>query len=324
VLPKLPDEELFQTLRVLPAAYQDWIESQSAKTPALSEFTAPAHEALSHCSATQKRIEAGIRLLEKNQDALNAFRFANEAMYLQRIHTQYARRTLKDWDKIDRVENRSWRMFQLAFILINLPGITEFDHPERRESPEALADLLWFPTGGGKTEAYLGLTAYVLALRRLQGEIEGRSGEDGVAVLMRYTLRLLTLQQFQRATALMCAAEQIRRNDQNLWGKNPFRIGLWVGYSTTPNATERSQQVAKSLKSGEKVAFSSPLQLTHCPWCGSAIDKKANLEFFLNPACPHSRNAGAALYGNLCFRHSLKIGVDSRLCCLSCRCPKTV
>jgi hypothetical protein len=328
-LAELPDEELFQTLRVLPAAYQDWIETQSAKTLALSEFTVPADEALSHCTATQKRIEAGIRLLENNQAALKAFRFANQAMYLQRIHTQYAekRRTLKNWNnlaEIDRVENRSWRMFQLAFILINLPGITEFDHPERSESPEALADLLWFPTGGGKTEAYLGLTAYVLALRRLQGEIEGRSGEDGVAVLMRYTLRLLTLQQFQRATALMCAAEQIRRNDQNLWGKNPFRIGLWVGYSTTPNATERSQQVAKSLKSGEKVAFSSPLQLTHCPWCGSAIDKKANLEFFLNPACPHSRNAGAALYGNLCFRHSLKIGVDSRLCCLSCRCPKTV
>jgi hypothetical protein len=172
-------------------------------------------------------------------------------MYLQRIHTQYARRTLKNWDnlaEIDRVENRSWRLFQLAFILINLPGITEFDHPERRESPEALADLLWFPTGGGKTEAYLGLTAYVLALRRLQGEIEERSGEDGVAVLMRYTLRLLTLQQFQRATALMCAAEKIRRNDQNLWGKNPFRIGLWVGYSTTPNTTERSQQVAKLFK----------------------------------------------------------------------------
>jgi len=281
-LAELPDEELFQTLRVLPAAYQGWIKNQAAKinTPALSEFTTPAHDALSHCAATQSRIEVGIRLLENNQVALSAFRFANEAMYLQRIHTQYAekRRTLKDWDNIDRVENRSWRIFQLAFILINLPGITEFDHPERSESPEALADLLWFPTGGGKTEAYLGLTAYVLALRRLQGEIEGRSGEYGVAVLMRYTLRLLTLQQFQRATALMCATEKIRRNAQNIWGKNPFRIGLWVGYSTTPNTTERSQQVAKSLKSGEKVAFSSPLQLTHCPWCGSAIDKKANLE----------------------------------------------
>jgi len=287
-LAQFSDEYLFQSLRVLPAAYQNWIQIQDAKinTPALSEFSESAHKALSHCSATKKRIEAGIRLLETNPLALQAFRFANEAMYLQRVHSQYAekRRTLKNWDnfaEIDIVENRSWRIFQLAFILINLPGITDFNHPERSDSPEALADLLWFPTGGGKTEAYLGLTAYVLALRRLQGDIEGRSGEYGVAVLMRYTLRLLTLQQFQRATALMCAAEKIRRNAKNpeKWGKNPFRIGLWVGYSTTPNSTERSQQVAKSLKSGEKVDFSSPLQLTNCPWCGSPINKNgANLE----------------------------------------------
>ena len=89
--------------------------------------------------------------------------------------------------------------------------MTKLDHPERSDSSDAVADLLWFPTGGGKTEAYLGLTAYALGLRRLQGTIEGRTGENGIGVLMRYTLRLLTLQQFQRATALICACEQIRR-----------------------------------------------------------------------------------------------------------------
>ena len=93
---------------------------------------------------------------------------------------------------IDIPANRSWYPFQLAFILLNLPGITQLDHPERSESPDAVADLFWFPTGGGKTEAYLGLTAYTLGLRRLQGPVEGRSGENGIAVLMRYTLRLLT------------------------------------------------------------------------------------------------------------------------------------
>ncbi len=80
-----------------------------------------------------------------------------------------------DYRDIDIAENRSWYPFQLAFILLNLPGITKFDHPERSEAPEAVADLLWFPTGGGKTEAYLGLTAYTLGLRRLQGTVEGRS-----------------------------------------------------------------------------------------------------------------------------------------------------
>ena len=99
-------------------------------------------------------------------------------------------------------KNRTWRLFQLAFVLLNLPSLTRLDHPERSHETDAVADLLWFATGGGKTEAYLGLTAYTVALRRLQGDIEGRPGDHGIAVLMRYTLRLLTLQQFQRAAAL--------------------------------------------------------------------------------------------------------------------------
>ena len=98
--------------------------------------------------------------------------------------------------------NRSWRPFQLAFVLLNLPALAEPTHPERSGS-EAPVDLLFFPTGGGKTEAYLGLTAFAIAIRRLQGVVDGRDGRDGVAVLMRYTLRLLTLQQFQRAAALL-------------------------------------------------------------------------------------------------------------------------
>src|SRR5205823_1309098 len=131
---------------------------------------------------------------------------------------------------VDVPANRSWRPFQLAFVLLNLPGITALQHPERSTSSQATADLLWFPTGGGKTEAYLGLTAYTLAIRRLQGTVAGRSGEEGVAVIMRYTLRLLTLQQFQRATALICACEILRREDkQSAWGETPFRLGLWVG-----------------------------------------------------------------------------------------------
>src|SRR5205807_4765542 len=127
-------------------------------------------------------------------------------------------------EEIDQPTNRSWRPFQLAFILLNLPALTDLHHPERGADAGAIADLLWFPTGGGKTEAYLGLTAYTLAMRRLQGTIAGRSGEDGVAVIMRYTLRLLTLQQFQRAATLICACELIRQEDaQKTWGTTSFR-----------------------------------------------------------------------------------------------------
>ena len=109
--------------------------------------------------------------------------------------------------ELDKPSNRSWYPFQLGFILMCLPGCTDLHHPERSDPERAIADLLWFPTGGGKSEAYLGLTAYILGLRRLQGTVAGRSGEHGVAVLMRYTLRLLTLQQFQRAATLLCAME---------------------------------------------------------------------------------------------------------------------
>src|SRR5262249_35072580 len=125
-------------------------------------------------------------------------------------------------DPLDLPENRTWRLFQLAFVVLNLPSLTRLDHPDRSHETEAVADLLWFATGGGKTEAYLGLTAYTLALRRLQGELEGRPSDHGIAVLMRYTLRLLTLQQFQRAAALMCACEIIRKADTTKWGSTPF------------------------------------------------------------------------------------------------------
>jgi hypothetical protein len=134
----------------------------------------------------------------------------------------------------------------LAFILLNLPGITRLDHTDRTGEAEAVADLLWFPTGGGKTEAYLGLSAYTMGLRRLQGTVAGRSGQSGVAVLMRYMLRLLTIQQFQRATALICACELIRREDQKKWGEEPFPIGLWVGQKTTPNTTDQAAEAIRS------------------------------------------------------------------------------
>ena len=139
----------------------------------------------------------------------------------------------------------------MAFILLNLPGITKLDHKDRTGEAEAIADLLWFPTGGGKTEAYLGLSAYTMGLRRLQGTVAGRSGEQGVAVLMRYTLRLLTIQQFQRATALICACEIIRRDDEKKWGKEPFRIGLWVGQKTTPNTNEQAAEAIQQEHGGK-------------------------------------------------------------------------
>ncbi|MEG3918541.1 DISARM system helicase DrmA [Microcoleus sp. T3_A4] len=278
-LAEIPD--LSTALSSLTIAYSEWITQQTAKiadsTADLEDYQEAAKSALANCQITCDRIQAGITLLQTDNQAAEAFQFMNIAMWKQRIHSIYAenkrRGEASEWDNIDIPRNRTWRPFQLAFILLNLPSITELDHPDRCHPTDAIADLLWFPTGGGKTEAYLGLTAYTIGLRRLQGDIAGRSGAAGVAVLMRYTLRLLTLQQFQRATTLICACEEIRRQDENKWGKEPFRIGLWVGMKTTPNRTEQSNEFLKQkLGQYQPTSSGSPHQLTNCPWCGSQID----------------------------------------------------
>ncbi len=269
-------------LRPLAAAYGAWIGEREAelKSPAMKLHQEAGLEAVHRCRRAMQRIEAGIALLDQNEQAAEAFRFANRAMALQRVRSIYAlkkrRGETAEMEAIDQAPNRSWYPFQLAFVLLNLPGITELDHSDRTGGTEAVADLLWFPTGGGKTEAYLGLSAYTMGLRRLQGQVAGRSGEHGVAVLMRYTLRLLTIQQFQRATALVCACETLRRQDETKWGREPFRIGLWVGQKTTPNTTGQAEEAIQqarghgNFKAGK--SSGTPLQLTNCPWCGTKID----------------------------------------------------
>ena len=283
---------LHAQLEPLTAAYREWIDREKTKiedpSERLAPFKAAAERTISHCQKTLERIRAGIDLVAADKQVFEAFQFMNQAMWWQRTRTIFSEQVRRrpnedvDYNEIDIAKNRSWYPFQLAFILLNLPSIAKLDHPERSEQPDAVADLLWFPTGGGKTEAYLGLTAFTLGIRRLEGTVEGRSGEDGVAVLMRYTLRLLTLQQFQRATALICACEVIRKkaHDQGdkRWGATPFRIGLWVGASSTPNKTIHSEEALKTAAgSNDRKRFGaiggsgSPHQLTNCPWCGSEI-----------------------------------------------------
>jgi hypothetical protein len=286
-------KRLPKQLEPLVAAYRDWIEREEAKLSdpkeGLTEFGDASRVAIDNCRLTLKRIEEGLELLTTDSKAFESFRFMNKAMWLQRTHSIYAEKVRRgeqpDFDKeIDEPINRSWRPFQIAFILLNLPGVTKPDHSERGVGPEALADLLFFPTGGGKTEAYLGLSAYTMGLRRLQGEVGGRSGDEGVAVLMRYTLRLLTIQQFQRATALLCACESIRRkaleNGDERWGRTPLRIGLWVGRRTTPNRTDDAVEAIKQARGNHFAGggIGTPYQLTACPWCGSAIDAGRHLD----------------------------------------------
>ncbi len=281
-LSERPAQEVVASLEVLVRGYGGWIDAQrkdvQSSATGLGAHAAAAQRALVACERVKGRLSAGVALLAADARAMEAFQFANRAMWLQRIKSLVARRVRKsgalppeEQAAVDEPKNRTWRPFQLAFILLNLPALTDLHHVERCHPTDAIADLLWFPTGGGKTEAYLGLTAYTLALRRLQGVVEGRGGEHGIAVIMRYTLRLLTIQQFQRATALMCACEIIRRADSRKWGNEPFRIGLWVGRKTTPNTTAQSAESVRRITDTGRAGLGSPAQLTSCPWCGAKI-----------------------------------------------------
>lgn len=275
--------------RPLVDGYREWLDKQvelAAQLPGhLREI---ADESIAEAGLVVDRLEAGLELLKSNPQALQAFRFMNRTMRDQRTRSQIAakrsgRATLSIEGALAEVEAdgdkaASWRPFQLAFILLQLPALTD-PTDGFRSGPAANVELLFFPTGGGKTEAYLGLAAFIFAIRRLQGVIETDDGlldgGDGVAVLMRYTLRLLTSQQFQRAAALVCAAELMRQADPTTWGERPFSIGLWVGSAVSPKRyADAKRQVENARQDTGRAHGLTVLQLQRCPWCGSKIDPK--------------------------------------------------
>jgi len=276
LLAAMTREDLLATLAILADDYEAWIgKRRSTIGTELAGHAIPAKAALERCESILTRLREGIDVLGANDAAIEAFRFANHAMASQRVHSEYslaARRGEEvDLASFDVSERRTWRPFQLAFVLLAIPALADPTHRDRTEPLEAYADLLWFPTGGGKTEAYLGVAAFTMAIRRLQGNLGGLDGSRGLAVIMRYTLRLLTIQQFQRATTLICAMEVLRRADTAKWGAMPFTIGLWVGQRVTPNTTEESHEAIEREREGKYGVGSTPAQLTFCPWCGSEI-----------------------------------------------------
>ncbi|MDO6497742.1 DISARM system helicase DrmA [Photobacterium sanguinicancri] len=291
-LAEMTREELVIALTQMTSDYTAWIEEQKQRIGKdVTNHDDAAIRAITSCNEINLRLNEGIAVLADpdNDNALQAFRFANLAMAKQRVQSIYAhkRRTDKNItvDELNKEpKNYSWRSFQLAFLLLSIPALAQPDHQDRTETAESFADLLWFPTGGGKTEAYLGVAAFTMSIRRFQGNLGGYDSSRGLAVIMRYTLRLLTLQQFQRATALICAMEVIRREslksgDIRL-GETPFTIGLWVGNRVAPGTTADSAKAIKDIRDPEKfnAGSSSPAQLTSCPWCGEEIDPGKHIE----------------------------------------------
>lgn len=275
----LTGDQLVELLSPLAQAYGDWIKGLTSRVTGLDvRLQKQASEHIEACLLVHERIVEGIRLLggsnEASRLARRAFCFANRAMTLQRTRSVVAlgRRQGSPLLPTDEIP-ATWRPFQIAFILINLPPLVDRNHESRRT-----CDLLWFPTGGGKTEAYLGLAAFVLALRRIRTRVSGFRAAGGVGVLMRYTLRLLTVQQFQRATTLICACEYLRQ-EEGEWGREPFSIGLWVGGSATPNRYSEpssywgdgAKEALQKWRDRKPTTRGTPVQLLSCPWCGASL-----------------------------------------------------
>jgi hypothetical protein len=284
-LAKVSPEELRAGLEPMVAGYTAWLDEQEAAAGVLPvHLQEPAEVMLWEARQAHQRLVDGLDYVATNEEALRCFRFMNGVMRDQRIASQVAAARASDSSvTIDEARHdvaakgadaASWFPFQLAFILMQLRALTDPAAPQRSADHQARVELLFFPTGGGKTEAYLGLAAYTFAIRRRQGIVDSADGpldgSNGVAVLMRYTLRLLTAQQFQRATALMCAAEVARRQDPATWGVEPFRIGLWVGTDVSPKRFEEAdEQLTKANEYGSHRL--TVLQIQRCPWCGTPI-----------------------------------------------------
>lgn len=203
-------------------------------------------------------------------------------------------------DEFDDSNEPEWRPFQLGFILTSLLSSLEANHPDR-----STVDLIWFPTGGGKTEAYLGLAAIVMWWRRFEYGAKG----GGTAVLTRYTLRLLAAQQFQRAATLICALERTRLEDPRAGAVSPFTIGLWVGNSTTPSTSKKALEQLDELY---KVRIpENPFQLTQCPWCSTRL-------------MPEHRVSDQSKYGAKSVAGQLVLHCTSATCLFNDRLPVEV
>jgi len=271
-------EQLYELIR----RYEKWIGDKEQLVGIEDQLESIAKIHIEKCKLSLESMEDGLEYIKSDKRAMKAFQLANKAVLLQQIAVsgnkrryQYDNQAKKAFfsesfkaPNVDDIpENRGyWRPFQIAFLLTTIKSVAD-----PKSSKRNVVDLLWFPTGGGKTEAYLGLTAFSIFLRRLRD-----STDSGVQVLMRYTLRLLTSQQFQRASALICSMEIIRRELEPELGTRPISIGLWLGGGTTPNSAAEAKDTYSALLKGSRNRRGNSFVVLECPWCHAQIGPSQN------------------------------------------------
>lgn len=295
-------EDKINSMSRLVDLYSLWISDLETVAATLDvRFSSAAAKNISECKRAAERMREGIKTLQVNSKAFNAFLLANRAMFMQRIHIQKQGDMARDnsdrypddseiseWlNNLDYAEesdaNCKWRPFQIAFLLMDINSIVQDNGPDR-----SIVDLIWFPTGGGKTEAYLGLTAFTIFYRKLAYPDKS----DGTAVMMRYTLRLLAAQQFTRAATLICACEYIRQDCMKKkhrypsypLGRTPITIGLWIGGTHIPNKNigdkgsadyhlNKLLNVSHAYSVRNEKERHNKFQVLKCPWCGTKLVK---------------------------------------------------
>lgn len=275
-------DNIISNLSKVAEAYKNWIEDER-KSANGNEL---GLKNIAKCEQIYKRISNGIKLLSENENALRAFQLANTAIYLQMFQTaqhfnkekegfevwernEILQHNFQDYATLEFPSSRvpEWRPFQLAFILQCLASFVDENSTEKE-----LIDLLYFPTGGGKTEAYLAVSAFLIFWRRIQHS----DSYDGVNIIIRYTLRLLSAQQFERASKMILACEFIRNSYKDL-GDKQISIGFWVGAQTIPNslkdAETKLKKAQEKLNKGDNFVV-NPFQLSNCQWCNTKIISK--------------------------------------------------
>lgn len=270
------DGEIDTYLSPLTEAYELWIKKNETSLDELAErHQELAKKLIIHQKLSLKRLKIGIECLKHNEEALLSFCFANKAIWLQNL-----------WKKKGKYDENnvefSWRPFQLAFFLMNVESLYLKDSEYRDH-----LDLLWVPTGGGKTEAYLAMMAFVIALRRRNAKNHSTDSHmdvtgAGTAIITRYTLRLLTVQQFRRTLLMVTAAEYLRVFNRNgvigwrpqkchlsddwLYGSVRFSVGMWVGTGVSPNHLRGEGGAIEALS--KDTSGTEPAQIVKCPVCG--------------------------------------------------------
>ena len=293
---------ILEKLNVLADLYEKWIKQKLILDKKMSDSKFKnkiGNKVVFQCTNALNRIREGISLVANDEIAFDAFCFMNRSMLLQRNIMSYSKKhgagiecNFKDFvDPRKEDTDFGWRPFQIAFILMNLNGIVDPFHKDRD-----VVDLLYFPTGGGKTEAYLGLMAFVIANRRLRASDEAMYNSDGgVTIILRYTLRLLTTQQRDRITKMVLAAELIRQKTYPKYGTEPISIGFWVGGGVTPNKFEDLIEDSDGPYEAKRKRNLLYKQLLTCPFCGKPltedefdidIERKSIAIYCADKTCP--------------------------------------